>query len=87
MNRSGEPGHLGRIRLKGTALAKLRRQCFVRDGWRCVTCGRTVSWASGHMAHVVSRGAGGSDILSNVLTKCGDCHNGEEHNPKSIPRA
>jgi hypothetical protein len=82
--RSGIPGKLGRIRLKGEALAALRRQCFTRDGWKCTKidngkiipcpCGRSVSWASGHMAHIVSRGAGGSDVIENVHTMTGECH-------------
>ena len=36
--RYGVPGKLGRIRLRGKALADLRRDCFERDGYRC-TCG------------------------------------------------
>jgi len=83
--RSGVVGHLGRIRLKGEALAALRRECFTRDGWACVECGKRVSWASGHMAHTVSRGAGGSDVLENVLTKCEE-HHRQEHNPKAVRR-
>ena len=84
MIRSGVPGKLGRIRLKGEALAALRRECFTRDGWACVDCGVKVSWVSGHMAHIQSRGAGGSDVIGNVRTKCGDCHHAE-HNPKAVP--
>ena len=85
--RSGVPGKLGRIRLKGPALATLRRQCFERDFWHCTVCHTPVSWASGHMAHIVSRGAGGSDIVSNVTTKCAECHM-KEHNcgGKPLPR-
>ena len=85
--RSGVPGKLGRIRLEGLALADLRRQCFTRDGWKCVDCSKPVSWATGHMAHVQSRGAGGSDVLENVLTKCAGCH-AKEHNcgGKPLPR-
>jgi 5-methylcytosine-specific restriction endonuclease McrA len=83
--RSGVTGKTGRVRLKGPALASLRRRCFTRDGWACVDCGRTVSWATGHMAHIVSRGGGGSDILENVRTKCQEHHHAE-HNPRAIPR-
>lgn len=91
-------GNLGRVRLKGSALTALRRQCFTRDGWKCTTidicgsivpcaCGRSVSWASGHMAHIVSRGAGGSDVIENVYTMSGECH-GKSHNcgGKPLPR-
>ena len=82
--RSGVPGKTGRIRLKGLALADLRRQCFTRDGWKCVDCVRPVSWATGHMAHIIGRGRGGSDLLENVRTKCAECHHAE-HNPKAVP--
>jgi len=87
MIRSGVPGKTGRIRLKGEDLAKLRRDCFVRDGWKCRDCSRRISWVSGHMAHIISRGAGGSDVLENVLTKCAECHR-NEHNcgGKAVPR-
>ena len=74
-----KPGKLGRIRLKGEALAALRRECFTRDGWCCVLCGAPVSWASGHMMHRKSRGAGGSDVIDNVDTGCGNCHQ-KSHN-------
>jgi len=42
-------------------------------------CGNFVTWETGHMAHIVSRGAGGKDELSNVLTKCPYCHQIREH--------
>jgi 5-methylcytosine-specific restriction endonuclease McrA len=87
MIRSGVPGKLGVIRLKGPALAALRRARFILDRWKCVDCGRPVSWASGHLSHLVSRGAGGSDVIENVRTKCGDCHLVGSHNPKSVPIA
>ena len=88
-------GKLGRVRLRGKALEALRRECFTRDGWRCTRvdesvhivpcgCGRTVSWASGHMAHIVSRGAGGSDVIDNVHTMTQECH-GKSHNAGGKP--
>lgn len=82
--RSGVPGKLGRIRLKGAALERLRRECFARDGWRCVICGRGVGWVSGHMMHIKSRGAGGSDVIENVVTGCWECH-GKSHNAGGKP--
>jgi 5-methylcytosine-specific restriction endonuclease McrA len=42
-------------------------------------CWKRVTWESGHMAHIVSRGRGGKDELSNVKTKCAECHIGIEH--------
>ena len=92
MIRSGVVGKTGRLRLKGEALAALRRECYQRDGQACVDCGAHVYWVPGytgsmHMAHIQSRGAGGSDVLSNVLTKCADCHM-KEHNcgGRPLPR-
>jgi 5-methylcytosine-specific restriction endonuclease McrA len=72
------------IRVKGKAMEKLRRECFERDGYRCVVCGAWVIWErdlprSGHMAHVIGRGRGGPDVIDNVLTKCAECHIGIEH--------
>lgn len=75
------------IRLKGKSLAKLRIKAYVRDGGLCVDCGRWVPldgdvFERAHMSHVKSRGSGGSDVLSNVKTKCYDCHIVKEHGPQ-----
>ena len=75
--RSGVPGKLGRVRLYGFELVKLRMDCLVRDRYHCVRCGKSVDWNTFEMAHIKSRGAGGSDILENVQTMCGGpngCH-------------
>ena len=87
MIRSGVPGKLGVIRLKGSELTRLRMRCWLRDDKRCVVCMRCVNFESFEMAHIVGRGRGGSDILENVQTKCGfgGCHYAE-HNPKAVPR-
>ena len=79
-------------RVTGKAMEALRRACFERDGYRCqhqafiadtnclhARCMRLVTWDNGHMAHIKSRGAGGKDELSNVTTKCPDCHVVREH--------
>jgi 5-methylcytosine-specific restriction endonuclease McrA len=83
-------GKLGIVRLTGGDLEELRRQCYERDDRRCVACGVFVEWESGfwtsmHMAHIVGRGRGGSDVLDNVQTKCAG-HHWQEHNPKAVPR-
>jgi HNH endonuclease len=72
------------VRLKGKALEALRRACFERDQYRCSECDKFVTWdgyyvEKGHMAHIVSRGRGGSDELSNVSTLCLKCHLVDEH--------
>jgi 5-methylcytosine-specific restriction endonuclease McrA len=86
--RKGEEtiGKTGRIRLRGKKLEQLRRDCYERDGGQCVWegCGKPLLWESGsfnsmHMAHIVSRGAGGSDVISNVRSLCAFHHIGIEH--------
>jgi 5-methylcytosine-specific restriction endonuclease McrA len=88
---SGVPGKLGIIRLTGTALANLRRHCYLRDEGACVKCGREVydSVPEWHplkydMMHKRSRGAGGSDTLDNVETGCHECHM-KSHNAGGKP--
>lgn len=94
-------------RLRGEAMEALRRACFERDEYKCqhltpvgkhwkfgklyTMCGRCVTWESGHMAHIVSRGRGGKDEVSNVTTKCASCHSVLEHRygksgTKPVPR-
>lgn len=67
------------IRLKGPALAMLRIDCFLRDEGKCVDCGGSLRLDGGgfnqmQMAHKRSRGSGGEDVLSNVVSKCLPCH-------------
>lgn len=85
MIRSGVPSKLGIIRLKGPALKALRRARWLLDRKRCTDCGRMVNEQSFELAHMIGRGAGGSDVIENVRTKCGfdGCHH-REHNPKSV---
>lgn len=77
---------LAPTRLKGPKLQELRWRCLVRDKGICQDCGILVNpfappeWPNSyHMAHIKSRGAGGSDHLSNIRVLCGQCH-GREHN-------
>jgi 5-methylcytosine-specific restriction endonuclease McrA len=71
-------GKLGIMRLTGPDLAKLRRDCWERDKGRCQECGVLTYWGprfagdplAYDMAHIKSRGAGGSDVLENVRTLC-----------------
>ena len=73
----------GRVRLKGLALTNLRRQCWLRDRGICQKCGvATLAGPNVHeanplrfdMSHIISRGAGGADVLANVETLCHRCH-------------
>ena len=74
--RSGKPGHLGIIRLYGADMQALRLEAFERSGGRCEMqwndrrCDYPISFENFELAHVVSRGAGGSDTLDNVLCSC-----------------
>jgi len=80
----------GRTRLTGEPLALLRLECMQRDGGRCRECFMRVSdslpdWhpLKYHMAHVISRGAGGEDVIDNVLCLCGGCHR-DQHQGKKL---
>jgi len=71
----------GTVRLSGAALAELRWACFRRDNGVCQDCGRVTDLSvpdcfptKFDMAHIKSRGAGGSDTLDNVRTLCHACH-------------
>ena len=79
-------GKLGIVRLTGKAIGALRAQCFKRDGYACVECKQHGEFFNPlEMAHIKSRGAGGSDVLENVRTLCRQCHRAEHGNPP--PRA
>ncbi len=80
--------------MKGADLLLLRDACFKRDEGRCQECGIRVAWNVApecsykyDMAHIKSRGAGGSDVLENVKTLCHSCHQ-KSHNcgGKPIPK-
>lgn len=81
-----------RVRLKGRHMEALRLSCYLRDGGKCCICGCDLSltgehpvWPPMHMAHIKSRGAGGSDVIGNVRSLCPRDHLITEHNPKSVP--
>jgi 5-methylcytosine-specific restriction endonuclease McrA len=76
----------GKVRLSGQALEDLRKRVYRRDGGRCQwkDCGIWLPFYGSvfnraHMAHIKSRGAGGSDELSNVRLLCPCHHLGAEH--------
>lgn len=84
-------GKLGIVRLTGVDLANLRRQCWFRDKGECQDCGVRTFYAARFdgdplaydMAHIKSRGAGGSDVIENVKTKCHECHMREHQKPST----
>jgi len=77
----------GRIRLRGPALTALRKLCWARDRGVCQECGCLLFWEprfpgdprAYDMAHIKSRGAGGSDVIDNVRALCHADHM-REHN-------
>jgi 5-methylcytosine-specific restriction endonuclease McrA len=85
-------GNLGIVRLTGQDLAALRRACWERDQGKCQVCGISTYWQARFagdpqaydMAHIKSRGAGGSDTLDNVRTLCHRCHM-REHSGQTLP--
>ncbi len=74
-------GKLGIVRCTGKDMAKLRSDCWHRDGGLCQECGESTYWHPRYdgdplaydMAHIKSRGAGGSDVLENVRVECHSC--------------
>jgi hypothetical protein len=86
-----EVGKAGIVRLTGLDLEALRIDCWNKCERKCVVCLRPLRLFSGgfdsmHMAHVQGRGAGGGDVIENVVAKCMDCHIGLEHRPKAVPK-
>ena len=50
---------------------KLRRECFARDGFRCVKCGSAMNLNAHHLNYDK---LGDYDELENLITLCGACH-------------
>ena len=84
-------GKLGIVRLSGKALEQLRIQCWTRDLGNCQKCGHFTFFTprfdgdpvAYDMAHIISRGAGGSDALDNVRTLCHRDHMNEHAKGKT----
>lgn len=69
----------GRIRLDAEGMKELRVAVYERARGLCEmkikhVCEVYAGWVSGHLAHIKSRGSGGSDELGNVLWACAPCH-------------
>jgi 5-methylcytosine-specific restriction endonuclease McrA len=60
-------------------LPSRRYQVFLRDNWRCVSCGRdpVKHEAVLHVDHVLPRSKGGLDDLDNLQTLCERCNLGK----------
>ena len=89
--RSGKVGKMGIVRLHGPALAALRLECFLRDGYKCVDCHRPVFGSDefffhpyrAEMSHKRAKRNNG-DTLDNVVTHCQGCHQ-KSHNAGGKP--
>jgi hypothetical protein len=74
--RRSRVGKLGTVRLVGRDMELLRYQAFIRSGGYCEMtregkrCLWPITFESMELAHIKSRGAGGSDVLDNVLCSC-----------------
>jgi len=81
------PWRRPKIRLDGREMVNLRQDAFARSGGQCENaindtgdrCPARVLWMTCDLAHIESRGRGGSDVLGNVLITCRNCH-AEDHN-------
>ena len=59
-------------RTRGDAWMKTRRQVLLRDGYKCVDCGRISM--SNQIDHDTPLEQGGTDDHQNLFTRCVDCH-------------
>ncbi len=56
---------------------KMRFAIFMRDGFRCVYCGRTPPECVLEIDHVHPASRGGKDSEENYATACRDCNGGK----------
>ena len=64
------------------SVTTLREAVFLRDGYTCQRCGRTIKdGAILHVHHVVYRSQGGTNRISNLITICDKCHTPANHKP------
>lgn len=60
----------------------LREAVFTRDKYTCQCCGRSIKdHAILHVHHIVFRGNGGTNRMSNLITVCEKCHTPANHKP------
>jgi hypothetical protein len=74
--------------LAGEDCESRRLQVFSRDQFKCVDCGTSVGWYTGHLAHGGNTKVSRCWCLENLKTKCYVCHIIIEHNrePKWTPK-
>jgi DNA-directed RNA polymerase subunit RPC12/RpoP len=52
----------------------LRHECFKRDNYTCVECGKKPPQVVLHCDHIISKDDGGTDELDNLQTLCEECN-------------
>lgn len=69
-------------RMRAEVAVGRRFDVFLRDGFRCAYCGRSVDeGAMLHVDHIVPRARGGEDTLDNLTTACRECNIGKSAKP------
>jgi hypothetical protein len=76
--------------MSGPAYDELREHVWSRDHGRCIECGCVVIiekgyWHTMHLAHIKSKGSGGSDVPANTRSLCLRCY-AAEHAGKPVSR-
>lgn len=81
--------HPRRVRLSAVEMGALRTEAFHRSGGVCEMegCGTPIRWLTFHLDHIVARGRGGSDEISNVRCLCIPCHRKRHGEPVWTRRA
>jgi hypothetical protein len=89
-DKTSAPWRREKIRLGPAGMHQLREDTLYRSGLRCENsidgkrCPRRINWMNFHLAHIVSRGRGGSDVLANVLACCQECHWEDTRNRRKL---
>lgn len=69
---------LVKLRERGSVAVGLRFDVFMRDGFRCRYCGRSIDEGIVlHADHVIPESKGGPTTLDNLVTSCMDCNWGK----------
>jgi hypothetical protein len=56
-----------------------RHEIFMRDDFRCVSCGMQISWITGHMSHKGNTKISRCYCMENLDCMCHDCHKKHHH--------
>jgi len=84
------PWRAPKIRLDAEGMKQLRQSAFFRSKGQCENevdgkrCPKRISWGTFQLAHLISRGRGGSDVLVNVLAVDQECHAAEHRRGRKL---